>query len=147
MGLLGLVTTRYRMSQAAVVIQKLLELQARQGFLEGNPASLANELVHKVWTHRPDVFDGTYGHRPHKLASAALALANGLVVHRDNYFLKNSLLISLAEILKEVDINRRAYVFSSLDTQLLEVSLKEFFKENERMSSDGSLLSSLGPMA
>lgn len=66
-------------SEAAVIVQKLLERQVALGFLGTDPAPsvLANKLVELLWDRNPRIF-GTAGVLPHKLAVAAAALSSGV---------------------------------------------------------------------
>lgn len=142
MTLFKALSTRFKVSQAAAIIQGLLELQARQGLLlEGNPARLAGLLAHSAQTNMPEFFDGSHGPSPHKLVIAAMALAEGMSSHQASRALKNSLLIALAQVLKDVERNGKAYGFSALDNQLLEASLKCFIRENELMELSSPLSS------
>lgn len=142
MALFKALSTRFRMSQAAAIIEGLLELQARQGLLfEENAARLAGLLVHKIQTTMPEFFDGTHGPMPHKLTIAAVAMADGMSSFQASRELKNSLLIALAEVFKDVERNGRTYGFSAFDNQLLEASLKNFIRESELMNQSSPLSS------
>lgn len=79
MGLLSGIRALGRKSQAAVVVQKLLEQQMAHGLLNADPSPhmLANKLVEVVWDRNPKVFDSG-GELPHKLSVAAAALASGV---------------------------------------------------------------------
>lgn len=59
MGLFSGIKNTYQKSIAAVVVQNLLEHQAKAGIFDGDPASVANKLVAEVWDHKPDIFNGT----------------------------------------------------------------------------------------
>jgi hypothetical protein len=68
-----------RKSQAAVVVQRLLEQQVAHGLLspEPSPHTLANKLVEVVWDRNPNVL-ASGGELPHKLSLAAAALSSGV---------------------------------------------------------------------
>lgn len=78
MGLFSGVKALVRKSEAAVVVQKLLERQVTLGFLGADPAPsvLANKLVEVLWDRNPKIFDS--GALPHKLSVAAAALSSGV---------------------------------------------------------------------
>ena len=135
MGFLSTIKSRYRMSQAAVVVQNLLEPQVRLGLLEGDPAFLANKLVALVWAEKPTVFDGKFGLRPHKISVAAISLANGMNIFSHDKSLKNAFLIALAEILKELSVNGGLYPFNNLDHELLNRAALALAKEAENAES------------
>lgn len=128
MGLFRGIKSAYKKSEAAVVVQNLLERQARLGLLDRDPAKLANELVGAVWDSKPDVFEGKFGQRPFKITVAASALANGIGLFKDGDPNRDALVISLGNILSELESNGRLYPLNSLDGELIESSLA-FFSE------------------
>ena len=113
-------------SESAVVVQNLLEIQAKAGFFDLDPAKVSNKLIETVWDGRPDIFDGKFGQRPHKITVAATALANGIELFEDGDLNRNALVLSLCNILSEIEVNGRLYPFNSLDNQLLEESMSIF---------------------
>jgi hypothetical protein len=134
MWLLSGIKNTYKKSEAAAVVQTLLKYQSDIGTLNLDSVRLANKLVGLVWDSKPDIFNGKFGQRPHKITVAAFALANGIdLVARDKQN-QNALAIALSTILSEVETNGRLYPFNSLDYQLLETSMAiflEFSKELE----------------
>jgi hypothetical protein len=135
MGFINSVRTRYRMSQAAVAVQNLLEPHAKIGMLERDPALLANRLVADIWAENPDVFEGKFGQRPHKIAVAAIALANGVRIFSDDLALRNTFVIALGEIIKELNANAGLHLFNSLDHDLLNRAIDEFSAEATRLEN------------
>lgn len=126
MGLFGAIKNPYKKSEAAVVVQNLLEAQARAENFDLDPASYANQLVAAIWDQKPDVFDGKFGQRPHKLTVAAAALAHGiqqLDSSDDNW---PSLVLSLGNLLSELEVNGQLYPLNSLDHCLLRVAVSAF---------------------
>ena len=71
--------------EAAVVVSNLLEHYTASGPLEldASPAKTANRLIEEVWHRMPDIFEGKFGHRPHKLTVAGVALSQGIVSAKD----------------------------------------------------------------
>lgn len=128
MGLFRGLTNTYKKSEAAVVVQNLLEYINRGGgMLEGQPAKLANELVGSVWDSKPDLFGGRFGQRPHKVSVASAALACGLATGQRRY--PNDWMwfgVALGNLLSDIKVNGRLYPFNSLDQQLLEESVQRF---------------------
>jgi hypothetical protein len=123
----------WKKSEAAVVIQNLLEDSFKIGLFEMDPASSANSLIGTVWTKFPHLFDGRFGQRPHKISIAAYALANALeVVGADN---SNgyTFAISLGKILNEIDLKGNLYPFSSLDKELFESAAQTFMKFSDAL--------------
>jgi len=134
MGLFSGIKSTYKKSEAAVVVQNLLEHQANVGLFDLDPAKLANKLVENVWDSKSDVFGGKFGQRPHKITVAASALANGIELFDDEDLNRNALVLSLGNILSELETNGRLYPLNSLDHQLLEVSMSIFAKIAQEFS-------------
>lgn len=127
----GGIKSRMKMSQAAVVVQNLLEPMARSGLLDGNAADLANHLVGAVWQQDPDMFGGIHGKPPHKLAVAAAALANGYRFSGARPALKGAVTVALAEILKEVSQRGMLYPFHDLDMALFSKAEKALLAHDQ----------------
>lgn len=72
MGLFGGIKNTYKKSEAAVVVQNLLEMQVKAGMVDLDPASTATKLIDAVWTDSPHMFDGRFGQRPHKISAASV---------------------------------------------------------------------------
>jgi hypothetical protein len=134
MGLLGGLKSTYAKAEAAVVVQNLLQHQFDIGNLSLDPAKLANNLVAAVWNAKTDILSGKFGQRPHKIAVAAIALGNGISSFDDNDGTRNVLIISLGNILSEVEVNGRLYPFNSLDGQLFEDAASCFAEALEKLS-------------
>ena len=126
MGIFGSIKSVYKKSEAAVVAENLLVMQANSGVLELDPGKLASDLVEAVWNTKPDVFDGKFGQRPHKIIVAASALAHGIEAFDADDFNRNALILSLGTILSEMEKNRRLYPLNSLDHQLLDESISVY---------------------
>lgn len=126
MGFFSGVKDIYKKSEAAVLVQNLLEHQARIGLLSADPAKLANHLVEVVWQVRPDLFSGKFGQRPHKLSVAASALAFPLRHLKNGAVERDALILSLATLLSELNVNGRLYALNSLDETLLEEAVATF---------------------
>jgi hypothetical protein len=126
MGLFSGIKSTYKKSEAAVVVQNLLEHQANNGFFDLDPALWANKLVAAVWDQKPDVFDGKFGQRPHKLTVAASALAIGVYSFEKNDFNRQAMVLSLGNIFSELEVNDGLYPLNSLDHQLIEAAASIF---------------------
>jgi len=134
LGLFSGLKSNYKKSEAAVVVQKLLESQANLGFFSKDPAFTANTLVAAAWDYKPDIFDGKFGQRPHKISVAAYAIANGIPTHASNRETQLALFISLGNILSELETNGRLYQFNNTDQYLLESATSIYMSEANRSS-------------
>lgn len=133
MGLLRGVKNTYKKSEAAVIVQNLLEMQAKMGMLDLDPASTANKLIEEVWSESPHLFDGRFGQRPHKLSVAAAAFARAVDRLGDNDPVMYVFMIAMGNIMNEVSTNGRLYPFNSVDIQLLEAASGIFASVSERV--------------
>jgi len=141
MGLFDGMKRTVKMSQAAAVVRGVLEQVTKSGVLEGDPQTLTTRLVALCWAQQPDVFDGKFGKPPHKVATAAIALAAGFEEYRDSPRIRSTLLIALCEVLKEVEQRGHLYPFHDLDVALLrraeEAMVREDDERQARMAEMG----------
>lgn len=141
MGFFSGIKSTFKKSEAAVVVQNLFEIQAKAGIFQHDPAKIATHLVASVWDQKPDIFDGKFGVRPHKLAVAAVALGNGFYVFESERPLRASCLIALGEILKTIGVNGSLFQFSNVDHTLFDSAMQMFTEEAESSeASEGSIL-------
>lgn len=126
MGFFGGVKDIYKKTEAARVLQNLLEHQARIGLLTGNPAQVANDLVELIWQERFSVLSGEFGQRPHKISVAAVALAYFIRILKEGNSDRDGFIISLGNLLSELNTNGRLYPLNSLDETLIEEAVLTF---------------------
>lgn len=108
----------YKKSEAAAVIQAMLEDVAIDGYFDLNPATTATTLVSEVWCKSPAVYEGRFGQRPHKLTVVVAAMANGLKLFAGDYKSHTGLCFALAALFKNLEDNQGFYPFNSLDYRL-----------------------------
>lgn len=141
MGLFRGIKDTYKKSEAAVIVQNLLEHQVSIGTFDDDPAKLANQLVGKVWESLPDVFGGKFGQRPHKISVAATSLVHGIETLDKQSPSRAGLVFSLGALLNEVNTNGSFYPFNSTDLRLLNMSAEIFSEEASRYDKEnGNLL-------
>lgn len=129
MGLFSAVKDTYKKSEAAVVVQNLIEENVRDGIMESkNPAQLANILVGRVWDSMPDVFSGKFGQRPHKITIAAAALSYGIQTLGIEHRSAPELAFALGRILSQVEVNGDFFGFNSTDENLLTAATSVFMQ-------------------
>jgi len=131
MGLLSGITNTFKKSKAAVVVQNLLEHQAEAGNLEADPAKLANGLVTLVWDQKSDLLGGKFGQRPHKISIAAAALANGIEQIGPTSPIRNALIISVGNLLSEIETNGAFYPLNGIDQALIESASSVFLQATD----------------
>lgn len=132
MRLFGGIKDTYKKSEAAVVVQNLLEMQAKAGIFDGDPASSATDLVGIVWTKSPHLFDGRFGQRPHKISVAAASFANAISVLGHENSNGRIFSICLGNLLNEIAVNGNLYPLNNLDAELIQSAATEM----ERFSAD-----------
>ena len=135
MQLFGGIKNIYKKSEAAVVVQNLLEMQQKSDLFENDPASSAISLVDAVWTKNPHLFDGRFGQRPHKISVAASAFANAIDVLQVGNPNRNCFTLCSGNILNEVSVNGKLYPLSNLDMELLDSAAKTFTRVWEEFAA------------
>lgn len=135
MRLFGGIKDTYKKSEAAVVVQNLLEMQQKSGLFDRDPASAATSLVEAVWTENPHLFDGRFGQRPHKISLAASAFSNAIEVLDSENLNGNCFIVCLGNILNEFSVNGKLYPLNTLDMDLLASAAKVFTKASEELTA------------
>lgn len=120
---------------AVTAIEALLDQQARNGLLQGDPRLLAGRLVTLIWAQKPELFEGRTGPKPHQMAVAAIALAAGtrLEAYRNNEALRSSYTFALGLILDEIAGNAHAYAFHHVDHQLLDAAAATYAEPTDEL--------------
>lgn len=133
MGLFSGFKNTLKKSEAAVIVQNLLEIQVNAGLLDRDPAKLATMLVEDAWTAKPDMFNGNFGQRPFKLSVAAIALGMGISHYSSDEDTKNALILSLGNIFNELEANGNLYPLNGIDEQLLNAAMVIYTEATEEM--------------
>jgi hypothetical protein len=111
----------YNKAEAALIVKNLLDEAVKDGVMEpGGESGMASTLVGSVWNALPDVFSGTFVLRPHKVITAASALAHGLEHPQIAFPSQEALLLSLGRLMNLVQKNDPLFGFNSADRCLLE---------------------------
>lgn len=131
----GLITDMYKKSEAAIVVQNLLEMQKKAWLFDGDPGSDATILVYAVWKKTPHLFDGRFGQRPHKISLAASALSNAIETLESGHPNIACFTICLGNILDAVSVNGKLYPLNNLDMSLLDTAAKTFVRVSEEFAA------------
>jgi len=136
MGLFGGIKSNWKKSEAAVIVQNQLEMVQKGWILDSShdPSKLATLLVATAWDSMPDVFNGKFGQRPHKLSVAAIAFALGIQTSNDDEY-QSALLVALGNILSHIDVNGSFYPFNSTDERIL-LSASQVFALKSKVACD-----------
>ena len=135
MRLFGGIKDTFKKSEAAVIVQNLLEMQQKSGLFDNDPASSATTLVDAVWTKNPHLFDGRFGQRLHKISLAASAFSNAIDVLEVGNPNSNCFAMCLGNILNEVSVNGKLYPLNNLDMDLLDTAAKTFTRISEEFAA------------
>jgi hypothetical protein len=141
MDLFSGIKSTFKKSEAAVVVQNLLEHQVNSGLFDLDPPKAANKFIELVWNTKPDLFSGKFGQRPHKISVAAAALAHATQLFDRDDVNCNAIVIALGNVLSEIDVNGRLYPLNALDEQLIDEAMFTFTKitqefENSPLSKE-----------
>ncbi len=140
---IGFIISWMRKSDAAASVQALLENKEKLFMFDGNPASAATIYVQEAWDSKPDVFNGKFGVRPHKLAVVIYSLAlavKKLDLQKDGNY--GPVAIAYASASSELEVNGKYYNLSLVDFSLIKESLEMLAHIVERMeapSVEGSI--------
>lgn len=118
MGIFSGIKNNVRKSEAAVVVQNLLEIQQRKGFPVTDPGTLANLIVGGAWAEKPHLFDGSQRQRPHKITIAAVSLARYCEMPQ-SVADRDAVLSALAMALDELHNNASRYDLRDSDVKLI----------------------------
>ena len=112
-----------RKSEAAVVIERLLDVQAAAGLFDERPAAIANKLVAVVWDRNPAVFSTGAG-LSQKYALAAAALSGGVTAMQraGDANAQASFVICLGSLFQKLYLLRDAVALSALDLGLIKAA-------------------------
>lgn len=117
----------------------------------GNPnfdvEALASRLVAMLYSTKPDLFDGKMGQRPHSLATAAAALAQGLRERPQGFDedIDASIFLALGSLLMSASANSKTYKFAGYDVPMLKIAEGVYFEHEElRRGRTDKIVGSLG---
>ena len=105
----------WRQSEAATIVQNLLEGQQQGGYYYDDPATMATSLVSTVWQRRLDFFSSRLNTRPHKMTVAALSLAYGVSAYANDRTAQLAFITSLGSVLMELERNSHKYALTRTD--------------------------------
>ena len=127
MGIFSGIKNNLKKSEAAVVVQNLLEIQQRKGFAVSSPQILASTIIGGAWDEKPYFFDGSKYRRPHKITIAAISLARYCERYPTDTD-HEAALSSLATALDELQKNPDKYELQDIDYKFIELATKIFEK-------------------
>lgn len=128
MGIFKSIKDNYKKSEAAILVQNLLEEASRAFMFQGDAATVANMVVGQAWEEFASLLDGRNGFRPHKLSVAAISLARAIDLDDADQMLSQShtFAFCLGKIIGEVEQNGGRYPLTALDMALLEKASTRF---------------------
>jgi hypothetical protein len=131
-GLFSSVKDNIKKSEAAVVIQILLEKHQKNFGLNASPAAVANKLIETTWNSAPELFNGKKtGARPHKVTIAAYALAcaaHGAYEKGASEEVEMALSMCLGKILSAIESSPEKFKFTDIDGRMLALAQEIFVR-------------------
>jgi len=124
--MLGWFKNTLHKSHGAVVAQNLIEMHAKTLWIDIDAHATATRLVAEAWDDNPDLFDGRYGQRPHKISVAAAALSRPFVLGIENREKLNLFAMCIGSILAELEKQGNRYPLSGLDHEILQAAGRHF---------------------
>lgn len=121
MGLFSFFKTTKAKTEASIIIENLLDIRFKGTEYEKDSHILAQRCIKQAWIEFPDVLNGTFGQRPHKLTTAIAGITALLNFENKDFIASNDLKISLFTALSEFEVNRNFYPFKNIDFQLIKM--------------------------
>lgn len=109
-----------RKSEAAVLVQQAIEGCSILGPPPFNADAYSTQIVAVVWDRQPALFEGKLGKRPHKMTTAAFALAIGLQTFPAGSEAQQRVHLALGMVLDELMTNGALYDLGDPDRWLME---------------------------
>ena len=130
------IKNNWKKSEAAVIIQQLLEQKAAAGIFRGDPPTVANSIIAVGWEQMPDVFSGRFGNRPHKISIAAFCLGYFTNIYDGDEQNGAVLAICFIEVMEEIQRHWQLYGLTSADEFVLEQPAQFFSDIQHQMKND-----------
>lgn len=124
---------QWKKAEAAAIIQTGLEDQNRLGYFTGDPAKTANRIVLRAWDFQPEIYDGRFGVRPHKLTIAVTSLILAVEETGPYHEQTPSLMLVLGALLQGLASNELLLPLVQLDFKLIEQTAERFERLNVAM--------------
>lgn len=142
----GRFKSMFKVSEAGNIVKEALRATSvgAPGF---DVDALAIRLVSMVYASKPDLFDGKIGQRPHAVATAAAALAQGLKTRPEGFSeaVDHSMFLALGSILLSVSTHSQKYGLGGYDVPMLKVAEQAYFEHEQRTrEATDKVLGSLG---
>lgn len=131
----GSLRTAMRLSLASVVVQNLLEEWHRTGLYDFDPKALSSKLVARAYAQDEAQFNGKKGPKPHRIAVAAVALAQGMRDYDQSSDEHSACYLSIGSIMLDMERNGQNYPLTGKDRQFLSLAMLEY--ENHDLNSAG----------
>lgn len=107
-------------SNAAIVAENML-LLSEPDLDRAVSKEFSKICINKAWEIYPDVFNGRYGQRPHKIITALVGMAQVLNSTERNHSYFKLLLLATSKLFQEIEKNRSLYPFKSIDYKMIEI--------------------------
>jgi hypothetical protein len=120
MGLFDGFVTSWKLSEAAVIVQGLLERQPGAQTIKEGPARFAHTLVQSEFDGNQDLYSGNKGGRPSKYVLAACSLRGGVESNAEDKLIRCTLLLCLGNLMMYIAGNASKEKFSLNDMRLLD---------------------------
>lgn len=124
--MLSRMKNNWKKSEAAVIVQQLLERKEAVGLFTGDSATTANSIVAIGWEQMPDVFSGKFGKRPHKISVAAFCLGYFTQVYDSDERNGMILAVCFMELMEEIQRHWKLYGLTETDEFVLQQPI-EFY--------------------
>lgn len=130
MGLFSGFKDNLKKSEAAALVETLLERHKANFGLSMPPGPLAHKLIDFTWNSAPEIFNGKLsGARPHKVSVAAYSLAcaaRGAKEKGSNEEMELAFSMCLGQMLSKIESSPEEFRFTDIDSRLLDQAQKTY---------------------
>jgi hypothetical protein len=129
----GRLTSMYKLSEASGIVKEVL-LSLPLPMLPFDADALSTKLVAVTYNTKPDLFDGKLGKRPHRVATAAVALAEGLSYEGYEFArtARQVVFLALGNILLSATANASRYGFTQIDMHMIRLAQAAYLDHEEK---------------
>ncbi|UYM16296.1 hypothetical protein [Endozoicomonas euniceicola] len=144
MGIFSFVKDNIKKSEAAVVIQNILEMGLNMGLVTEDPAMKANQIISNAWDEKSHLLSGEYSKRPNKYSFAAFSLSLELDKTNVDDYEFTGIQMALGQLINYIHNDKTSLSYSDIDIELMEKAINTFVaKAEEFESSNDPLLKEL----
>ena len=124
---------RYRIASAALILKNLMD--ATWQFDQEDTRKYSNLILCQTWAKRRQIFNGSFGNEPHRIATALYCLAEYTVTNELSIDEKMAFSIICGNLIEQIIANGKLYGLNNVDVYLSEQGIYHYLTLNEQINS------------